>query len=122
MLGDPPERRLTPEQALDRQLAREQRAAGGRGWRAEAVVYLDRLIDETWIDGKRQKRRWTLKAAEAAVRGTVPGTLPAAPPVGRVRQTLPLPRVGLVQPPLQLLRRITGVRPTLSTKPCDSPG
>jgi hypothetical protein len=30
----------------------------------------DRLIDETWIDGKRQKRRWSL-AAESAVREAV---------------------------------------------------
>src|SRR5262245_31071942 len=69
--SDPPERRLTPEQALERQLAWEQRAAGGSDWRVEAVVSLDRLIDETGLDGRRQKRRWTLEAAESAVHETV---------------------------------------------------
>src|SRR5262249_10197144 len=69
--SDPPERRPTPEQALERQLAWEQRAAGESDWRAEAVVSLARLIGGTWSDGKRQKRRWTLEAAESAVRETV---------------------------------------------------
>lgn len=70
---DPPERRLTPEGALERQLAWEARAAErfGRPWRVEAVVSYDRLIDETWAGGRRKKRRWTLRAAESAVRETV---------------------------------------------------
>jgi len=35
------------------------------------VVSYDRLIDETWTGGRRQKRRWSLRDAEFAVRETV---------------------------------------------------
>lgn len=71
---DPPHKRLTPEGALQRQLRWEERARAGWGvatWNATAVVSYDRLIDETWVAGKRHKRRWTVQAAEGAVRETV---------------------------------------------------
>jgi len=70
---DAPTRRLTPAQALDRQLRWEARAsrAWGAPWQAHALVSYDRLIDETWTEGARVKRRWSVAAAEAAVRETV---------------------------------------------------
>lgn len=70
---DPPGRRLDPPAALARQLGWESRAAGrlGAPLVAEALVSYDRLIDETWVDGRRVKRRWTLRAADSAVRETV---------------------------------------------------
>lgn len=72
--SDPPERRLDPEQALLRQLIWEASARerwSVPAWSVEAIVSYDRLIDETWIAGKRHKRRWSLSAAESAVRETV---------------------------------------------------
>jgi hypothetical protein len=79
--SDPPPRRLDPERALERQLAWERRATAfwppGSPWRAEALVSYDRLIDEIWTPGPdglglaRHKRRWTVAAAEGAVRETV---------------------------------------------------
>jgi len=76
---DSPEERLTPEQALDRQLSRErqwrtfceQQTLPGFVWKAEAFASYDRLIDETWAGGVRHKQRWTVKAADAAVEETV---------------------------------------------------
>lgn len=71
---DPPHGRLHLAGALTRQLAWEARAAramGAPGWRAEALVSYDRLIDETWQGGQREKRRWSLAAAKEAVRETV---------------------------------------------------
>lgn len=70
---DPPERRLTPDAALARQLRWEERAADtwGAAWRAFGLVSYDRLIDETWVGGERTKRRWNVKQADSAVRETV---------------------------------------------------
>lgn len=70
---DPPEKRLTPEASLDRQLRWEVQASEkwGGSWRANAFVSYDRLIDETWVDGVKHKRRWTVAQAEAAVSETV---------------------------------------------------
>jgi hypothetical protein len=77
--SDPPARRLDPEDALERQLAWERRATAfwraDAPWRAEALVSYDRLIDEVWATGPvgpaRHQRRWTVDAAESAVRETV---------------------------------------------------
>lgn len=71
---DKPEARLTPEQALDRQIAWEtnaRRFCHHPTWQVEALVSYDRLIDETWVSGERHKRRWTLKKADAAVQETI---------------------------------------------------
>lgn len=71
--SDPPHKRLTPEQALDRQLVWEQRATDK--WRipfrAVGLVSYDLLIDETWTAGERHKRRWSVRDAERAVCITV---------------------------------------------------
>ena len=71
--SDPPSARLTPEAALERQLAWEERAA--RVWGvhvpAEALVSYDRLIDEIWVGGVRIKRRWSEAEAWRAVDETV---------------------------------------------------
>lgn len=71
--SDPWERRLTPEQAFDRQLRFEQRSAETWGVEvpAQAWVSYDLLIDEVWTDGERTKRRWSVADAEHAVRETV---------------------------------------------------
>jgi len=71
--SDPPERRLTPDAALDRQLVWESRSsdAWGRAVAAEAIVSYDLLIDEVWTDGIREKRRWSISEADSAVRETV---------------------------------------------------
>jgi hypothetical protein len=71
--SDPPDRRLHPLAALERQLAWERNASRlwGASFVSEALVSYDRLIDETWIDGKRHKRRWSLADAEEAVTETV---------------------------------------------------
>lgn len=71
--SDAPESRLTPDQALARQLRWEDQASskwGGR-WQAAGLVSYDRLIDETWIDGARHKRRWSVADADKAVAETV---------------------------------------------------
>ncbi len=70
---DPPERRLTPEGALVRQLAFEERASAcwGAPWRSRALVSYDLLIDETWVNGERRKRRWSVGDADRAVQETV---------------------------------------------------
>jgi hypothetical protein len=70
---DPPERRLTPATALDRQLRWEGLASEkwGGTWRASALVSYDLLIDEVWAGGTRVKRRWSVAEAERAVRVTV---------------------------------------------------
>lgn len=67
------DKRLTPAGALERQFAWERRAseAAGRGWRFRHLVSYDLLIDEVWVAGVRHKRRWTVEAAEWAVRVTV---------------------------------------------------
>ncbi len=71
--SDPPEKRLTPETALERQLRWEARVSTfwGAPWQAEALVSYDRLIDEVWIAGERHKRRWSVTAAEGAVAETI---------------------------------------------------
>ena len=71
--SDAPAARLTPDRALDRQLAWEARAADvwGVPVAAEGIVSYDLLIDEVWTHGVRHKRRWSVDDAEAAVRATV---------------------------------------------------
>lgn len=71
--SDPPERRLTPEGALDRQLAWEYKASEkwGSHWQASGLVSYDLLIDEVWANGKRHKRRWSIKDADRAVTETI---------------------------------------------------
>lgn len=70
---DAPSARLTPAQALARQLAWETKASGiwGAPWQAAYIASYDLLIDETWVAGERHKRRWSLHAAERAVQETV---------------------------------------------------
>lgn len=72
---DPPHRRLTPDQALDRQLRWEGWATriweADQPWRAQALVSYDLLIDEKWVEGKRYKERWDIKEADRAVEETV---------------------------------------------------
>ena len=70
---DPPHNRLTPELALERQLAWESIASDKWAvpFQATGLVSYDLLIDETWIAGTRHKRRWDLRSAETAVRTTV---------------------------------------------------
>ena len=71
--NDPPEKRLSPEAALARQLRWEERAANK--WNApyqhKALVSYDLLIDEKWTAGKKAKERWSVAEAEEAVRVTV---------------------------------------------------
>jgi hypothetical protein len=72
--SDAPKDRLTPEAALERQLAWERNAA--RFWgaevTAEALVSYDLLIDEKWTaGGRRVKQRWSVGEADRAVRVTV---------------------------------------------------
>lgn len=71
--SDSPEDRLSPNQALARQFAWEQRASDRwqEQWSAYAIASYDMLIDETWVNGQRHKRRWSVAAADQAVRATV---------------------------------------------------
>lgn len=71
--SDRPGRRLTPAQALERQLGWEERAGRrwGAPWQAHALVSYDLLIDEVWTGPARSKRRWSPRDAEAAVDTTV---------------------------------------------------
>lgn len=72
--SDPPDRRLTPSDALQRQLDWERKAnefCGYDDWHVRSLVSYDRLIDETWSAGVRHKQRWTLAQADGAVRETV---------------------------------------------------
>lgn len=72
--SDPPHRRLSAEGALNRQLQMEQKwnsFCKTEGWTSEALVSYDLLIDETWTGSEREKRRWSLKAAESAVEVTI---------------------------------------------------
>jgi hypothetical protein len=71
---DSPSARLTPALALDRQLRWETLARvawGVPSWQVEALVSYDCLIDESWVAGRKVKRRWSLAEAERAVRVTV---------------------------------------------------
>jgi hypothetical protein len=71
--NDPPEKRLTPAGALERQLRWESKASAkwGAPYRHAAVVSYDLLIDEKWVGGKRRKERWDVAEADRAVRVTV---------------------------------------------------
>jgi hypothetical protein len=71
--NDPPDKRLTPEAALARQLRWEVRAAKKWGvpYRHNAVVSYDLLIDEKWTNGVKKKERWDVAEADRAVRVTV---------------------------------------------------
>jgi hypothetical protein len=71
---DGPADRLTPAQALTRQLVWERAVAWRSGaplWRAQALVSYDLLIDETWVAGAKHKRRWSVADAERAIEVTV---------------------------------------------------
>lgn len=65
--------RLTATEALRRQLAFEQKASKiwGGPWQALALVSYDHLIDEVWVYGQRQEKRWSIAAAERAVETTI---------------------------------------------------
>jgi hypothetical protein len=67
------DKRLTPADALRRQLQWETLAAAK--WDApyisEAIVSYDRLIDEKHVAGRRKKCRWSVADAAAAVAETV---------------------------------------------------
>lgn len=71
--SDPPEKRLTPDAAVERQLRWEGRAERfwGRPWQAQGFVSYDLLIDEKWVGGSRVKQRWGVDDADMAVRVTV---------------------------------------------------
>src|SRR5262245_1905850 len=71
--SDPPEKRLTPAGALERQLSWEGQARRrwGLPWRALALVSYDLLIDEKWTEGARRKARWGVVEAERAVEATI---------------------------------------------------
>ena len=70
--SDPLNKRLTPEQALSRQLIWESKAGDkwGYPWQAYGLVSYDVLIDETWSNGERKKERWSIGRADWAVRET----------------------------------------------------
>lgn len=74
--SDKPEKRLSPEQALQRQFKWEERARrlwNAPEWQAYAFVSYDLLIDETWVCGVKRKQRWGIQRAEEAVQETVKG-------------------------------------------------
>jgi hypothetical protein len=43
----------------------------GQDWRCEAIASYDLLIDETWVESSKIKRRWSIEDAWAAVDATV---------------------------------------------------
>ena len=67
------DKRLSPDEALERQFAWEGRAANtlGRAWRFAHLASYDRLIDEKYDASGRRKERWGVVEAESAVRETV---------------------------------------------------
>lgn len=71
--SDPPHKRLTTDRALDRQLAWEIHASStwSMPFRASGLVSYDRLIDEKWTNGRREKRRWSVSDGESAVTETI---------------------------------------------------
>src|SRR5262245_33392611 len=71
--SDPPEGRLTPEGALERQIAWERRFSEmtGKAWMAELLASYDLLIDEKWGPAGRRKERWSVAEGERAVAVTV---------------------------------------------------
>lgn len=70
---DPPAKRLDPDQALDRQIAWEERFSEmtEKTWKAELFASYDLLIDEKWGPHGRRKERWTVAEGERAVAETV---------------------------------------------------
>lgn len=71
--SDPAEKRLDAPSALARQIRWESRASDiwGLPFQAHAIVSYDLLIDEIWTGQQREKRRWSIEAAESAVRTTI---------------------------------------------------
>lgn len=71
--SDPPQNRLEPDEALSRQLAWENKAGDkwSYSWQAQGIVSYDLLIDETWVNGQRHKRRWSIGQADGAVEETI---------------------------------------------------
>ncbi len=61
--------RVTPDVALTRQLETLSKLRSKP--RETLIVSYDRLIDEKFIDGKREKQRWSVKEGELAVAQTV---------------------------------------------------
>ena len=61
--------RVSPKDALDRQMETLARLTAKP--RETFIVSYDRLIDEKFIDGKREKQRWTLEEGKLAVEQTV---------------------------------------------------
>jgi len=71
--SDPADKRLSSDEALCRQLAWERKANDqwGAPWQAQGIVSYDLLIDETWVNGEKHKRRWSIKQADIAIRETI---------------------------------------------------
>lgn len=71
--SDSPDKRLTSEAALLRQLKWESAASKklGTSWISHAIASYDLLIDEVWMSDRRIKRRWSVTDAEGAVDMTV---------------------------------------------------
>ena len=72
--SDPANNRLSAEEALKRQIDWESKAAQIFKKNKYHVAYLcsyDYLIDETWVEGSRTKRRWSVEDAESAVEETI---------------------------------------------------
>lgn len=69
-----PEQRWTFDRHLFNLSAWEQRFAKSQGWSEwnfSVAASYDLLIDEIWLDGFRQKQRWSARQAERAVDETV---------------------------------------------------
>lgn len=71
--SDSPDKRLTLEAALLRQLRWETSASKklGTSWISHAIASYDLLIDEVWTGDNRVKRRWSVTDASFAVHQTV---------------------------------------------------
>lgn len=67
--SDSPQTRLSFEAALERQIAHADKF-GYAGQISHRASY-DLLIDEKWVDGTRNKKRWSAVEAEAAVTTTI---------------------------------------------------
>lgn len=67
--SDGPKSRLSIEAAHERQISHAERY----GYRQQIThrASYDLLIDETWQDGKRSKKRWTWQDAQSAVAETI---------------------------------------------------
>jgi hypothetical protein len=82
-----PDARLSPAEALDRQLRWEGMARQkweSPDWTLARLVSYDRLIDEKWINGKKRKERWSVTEADAAVRETIEAAAYLASQRGRL--------------------------------------